>query len=78
VRAEQSVRVQCLRCGHVGVLTAETLSRLAITPSTPLLPSSNACAAAAAAVQNVLATRKPDLAGYLHRSCSCSNTAFNF
>ena len=36
VRSEQSVWVQCLRCGHVGVLTAETLSRLAIAPSTPI------------------------------------------
>ena len=36
MRAEQSVRVQCLRCGHVGLLTAETLSRLAITPTTPI------------------------------------------
>jgi hypothetical protein len=35
VRAEQSVQVQCLRCGHVGLLTAETLSRLAIAPITP-------------------------------------------
>ena len=26
VRTEQSVRIQRLRCGHVGVLTAETLS----------------------------------------------------
>jgi hypothetical protein len=51
VRAEHSVRVQCLRCGHVGVLTAGTLSRLAITPSTPLPRSSNGCAAVAAAVK---------------------------
>jgi hypothetical protein len=33
VRIEQSVRVQCLSCGDVGVLTAETLSRRAIAPS---------------------------------------------
>jgi hypothetical protein len=36
VSAQQTVRVQCLRCGHFGVLTAETLSRLAIAPSTPI------------------------------------------
>jgi hypothetical protein len=36
VRTEQSVWVQCLRCGHVGVLTAETLSRLSLAPSTPI------------------------------------------
>jgi hypothetical protein len=27
--AEQCVQVQCLSCGHIGVLTADTLSRLA-------------------------------------------------
>jgi hypothetical protein len=51
VRAEQSVQVQCLSCGHVGVLTAKTLSRLAIAPGTPMPPSSNGCAAAAVAVK---------------------------
>ncbi len=34
VAAHFIMRVQCLRCGHVGLLTAETLSRLAITPTT--------------------------------------------
>jgi hypothetical protein len=48
VGTEQSVWVQCLRCGHVGELTAETLSRLAIAPSTPSPLSSSDCAAYAA------------------------------
>jgi hypothetical protein len=35
VRTEPGVTVQCLSCGHVGVLTREALSRLAIAPGTP-------------------------------------------
>jgi hypothetical protein len=30
------VTVECLRCRHVGVLSRETLARLAITPNTPI------------------------------------------
>jgi hypothetical protein len=41
VRTEQSVWVQCLRCGHVG--TAETLSRLSLAPSTPIPLLSSDC-----------------------------------
>ncbi len=51
VRAEQSVRVQCLKCGHVGLLTVEVLSRRAITPSTPIVAFVKRLAAAAAAVK---------------------------
>jgi hypothetical protein len=36
VPTKQSVRVQCLRCGHFGMLDSETLSRLAIAPNTPI------------------------------------------
>jgi len=59
VRAEHSVRVQCLRCGHVGVLTAETLSRLAITPSTPIAAFVKRLRCRRCGSQSVLATRKP-------------------
>jgi hypothetical protein len=37
MRTGSNVTVQCLRCGHVGVLTRETLSRLAIAPNTPIV-----------------------------------------
>ena len=33
------VRVQCLRCGHFNVLTAEMLSRLAVSSTTPIAAS---------------------------------------
>jgi len=59
VRAEHSVRVQCLRCGHVGVLTAGTLSRLAITPSTPIAAFVKRLRCRRCGSQSVLATRKP-------------------
>ena len=51
VRSERSVRVQCLRCGHVGVLTAETLSRLATAPSTLIAAFVRDCTADAAEVR---------------------------
>jgi ribosomal protein L37E len=33
---EPGVTVECLRCGHVGFLSRETLSRRAIVPGTPI------------------------------------------
>ena len=36
MRTEFGVTVECLRCRHVGVLSRETLARLAITPNTPI------------------------------------------
>ena len=60
VRAEQSVRVQCLRCNHVGVLTAETLSRLAITSSTPIAAFVKRLRCRRCGSHSVLATREPN------------------
>jgi ribosomal protein S27AE len=59
VRAEQIVRVECLRCGHVGLLTAERLSRLAITPTTPIAAFVKRLRCRRCGSQSVLATRKP-------------------
>jgi ribosomal protein L37E len=59
VRVEESVQVQCLRCGHVGLLTAETLSRLAIAPSTPIAAFVKRLRCRRCGSQSVLATRKP-------------------
>ena len=36
LRGEPTVTVECLSCRHVGVLTGAALSRLAITPDTPI------------------------------------------
>jgi hypothetical protein len=36
LRAEPAVTVECLSWRHVGVLTGAALSRLAITPRTPI------------------------------------------
>ena len=61
MRTEQSVWVQCLSCGHVGVLTAETLSRLAIAPSTPIAAFVKRLRCRRCRSQSVKATRKPAL-----------------
>ena len=58
MRTEQSVWVQCLRCGHVGVLTAETLSRLSLAPSTPIAAFVKRLPPRCGS-QSVRATRKP-------------------
>ena len=59
VRTEQSVWVQCLRCGHSGVLTAETLSRLAMAPSAPIASFIKRLRCRRCGSQSVGATRKP-------------------
>ncbi len=59
MRAEHSVRVQRLRCGHVGLLTAKMLSRKAITPSTPIAAFVKRLRCRRCGSQSVLATRSP-------------------
>jgi hypothetical protein len=59
VRTESGVTVQCLRCGHVGVLNRETLSRLAIAPNTPIAAFVKRLRCHKCGSQSVLATRKP-------------------
>ena len=67
VRTERSVWVQCLRCGHVGVLTVETLSRLAIAPSTPIAAFVKRLRCRRCGSQSVRATRQacPTAKGFL-------------
>ena len=36
MRSNSVLKVECLRCRHVGTLSAETLARLAIAPATPI------------------------------------------
>ena len=35
-RHEQNVTVECLKCGHIGVLTPDALSRFSMRPHTPI------------------------------------------
>jgi hypothetical protein len=58
VRTESGVTVQCLRCGHVGVLNREALSRLAIAPNTPIAAFVKRLRCRKCGSQSVLATRK--------------------
>ena len=53
----KSVRVQCLRCGHFGVLTPNVLSRLAIGPNTPIAAFVKRLRCRKCGSQSVLATR---------------------
>ena len=55
----KSVRVQCLRCGHFNVLTPEMLSRLAVSPTTPIATFVKRLRCRECGSQSVLATRKP-------------------
>jgi hypothetical protein len=48
---EQTVTVECLKCGHIGVLTREVLARFRSSLRRPLRLSSNACVAASAVVK---------------------------
>ena len=57
--SRKSVRVQCLRCGHFNVLTAEMLSRLAVSPTTPIAAFVKRLRCRKCGSQSVLATRKP-------------------
>lgn len=59
LRAEPAVTVECLSCRHVGVLTGAALSRLAITPGTPIAAFVKRLRCSKCGSRNVLATRKP-------------------
>jgi hypothetical protein len=59
MRTEPGVTIECLHCGHVGVLTREMLSRLAITPQTPIAAFVKRLRCRKCGSQSVLATRKP-------------------
>ena len=59
MRTECGVTVQCLSCGHVGVLNRDTLSRLAILPNTPIVAFVKRLRCRKCGSQSVLATRKP-------------------
>jgi hypothetical protein len=58
---EPAVTVECLGCRHVGVLTVEALSRLAITPSTPIAAFIKRLRCRKCGSRSVLATRNPSL-----------------
>jgi hypothetical protein len=60
LRAEPAVAVECLSCRHVGVLTGAALSRLAITPRTPIAAFVKRLRCSKCAGRSVLATRKPE------------------
>jgi hypothetical protein len=57
VSSRKSVRVQCLRCGHFSVLTADVLLRLAIAPNTPIAAFVKRLRCRKCGSQSVLATR---------------------
>ena len=59
MRADPSVTVQCLRCRHVGVLSRETLARLAISPNTPIASFIKRLRCRKCGSQSVLASRTP-------------------
>jgi hypothetical protein len=59
VRTEPGVTVECLRCRHVGLLTRETLARLAIAPNAPIATFVKRLRCRKCGSQSVLATRKP-------------------
>jgi hypothetical protein len=58
VRTEPGVTVQCLSCRHVGLLTREALSRLAIAPGTPIAAFVKRLRCRKCGSRSVLATRK--------------------
>ena len=58
-RHEQNVTVECLKCGHIGVLTPEALSRCSIQPHTPIAAFVKRLRCRRCGSQSVLATRKP-------------------
>ena len=59
LRVEPTVTVECLSCRHVGVLTGAALSRLAITPDTPIATFVKRLRCSRCGGRSVLATRKP-------------------
>ena len=59
MRTETSVTVRCLHCGHVGMLTRETLTRLAIAPNTPIAAFVKRLRCRKCGSRSVSATRKP-------------------
>jgi hypothetical protein len=54
-----TLRLQCLRCGHFATLSPEVRSRLAIGPNTPIAAFVKRLRCPRCGSQNVLATRKP-------------------
>jgi hypothetical protein len=58
-RKEQNVVVECLSCGHTGILTREALSRFSIGPNTPIAAFVKRLRCRRCGSQSVLATRKP-------------------
>jgi hypothetical protein len=58
-RNERNVVVECLTCGHTGVLTREALSRFSIGPNTPIAAFVKRLRCHRCGSQSVLATRKP-------------------
>jgi hypothetical protein len=58
-RIEPNVTVECLTCGHIGVLTLEALSHFSIQPNTPVAAFVKRLRCRRCGSQSVLATRKP-------------------
>jgi hypothetical protein len=58
-RHEPNVSVQCLTCGHTGLLTREALSRFSIQPDTPIAAFVKRLRCRRCGSHSVLATRKP-------------------
>jgi ribosomal protein L37E len=58
-RDEPNVTVQCLRCGHTGLLTREALLRFSIQPDTPIAAFVKRLRCRRCGSRSVLATRNP-------------------
>jgi hypothetical protein len=55
---QQNVSVECLTCGHTGVLTREALSRFSIAPNSPIAAFVKRLRCHRCGSRSVLATRK--------------------
>ena len=58
MHTEPGVTVECLHCRHVGVLTRDTLARLAIPPNVPIATFVKRLHCRKCGSKSVLATRK--------------------
>ncbi len=58
-RHEDNVTVECLKCGHIGVLTPEALSRFSIGPNTPITAFVKRLRCHRCGSQSLLASRTP-------------------
>jgi phage FluMu protein Com len=57
--AQQQIRVQCLRCRHVGIVTESELRRRGIKPEAPIASFVKRLRCRKCGSQSVLARREP-------------------